>query len=330
VIGGDSRDPDGVLVAIADYAAGGSVEPQAAVETALYCLMDSLACGFAALRDPACRKLLGPIVGGAIMSHGSRVPGTSYELDPVMGAFNIGAMVRWLDCNDRALAAGRGHPSDSFGAILAVADYLARKAHNEGRAPLTVRDLLEGMIKANEIQGVLALGTGFDRAGLDYGILVRVAATAVAAQLLGASRDQIVAAVSNAWLDGAALRTDAAGSRKSWAAADAASRGVRHALMAISGEMGCPSALSEPRWGFSDVLLAGAPITLSRPLGSHVTEKDCGATPFIAALVRNFASSVDQHFAAKQAALIQARFADRAQLMRTPVNEFMATLVKNS
>jgi 2-methylcitrate dehydratase len=269
-------EPDAALIAIADYAALYTAATEAAMDTAFYCLMDSLACGFLALQYPACTKLLGPVVPGATMSHGARVPGTSYELDPVTGAFNIGAMVRWLDFNDTWLAAEWGHPSDNLGAILAVADYLSRKAHNEGRQPLVVRDLLTAMVKAHEIQGVLALENSFNRVGLDHVILVRVASAAVASHLLGASREQIINAVSNAWIDGAALRAyrhaPNTGSRKSWAAGDAASRGVRLALMALTGEMGYPSALSARRWGFSDVLLKGAPLELPRPFGSYVME----------------------------------------------------------
>jgi 2-methylcitrate dehydratase len=265
-----------VLIAIADYAALYTAATDAAMDTALYCLMDSLACGFLALQYPACTKLLGPVVPGATMSHGARVPGTSYELDPVTAAFNIGAMVRWLDFNDTWLAAEWGHPSDNLGAILAVADYLARKAHNEGRQPQSVRDLLIAMVKAHEIQGVLALENSFNRVGLDHVILVRVASAAVAAHLLGASREQIISAVSNAWIDGGALRTyrhaPNTGSRKSWAAGDAAGRGVRLALMALTGETGYPSALSAQRWGFSDVLFKGVPLQLPRPFGCYVME----------------------------------------------------------
>ena len=209
--------------------------------------MDTLACGFQALKYPACTKLLGPVVPGAVMPGGARVPGTSYELDPVQAAFNIGAMVRWLDFNDTWLAAEWGHPSDNLGGILAVADYLARKSVMEGKKPLTVRDVLTAMIKAHEIQGVLALENSFNRVGLDHVILVRVASTAVVTAMLGGTRDQIINAVSNAWIDGGALRTyrhaPNTGSRKSWAAGDATSRAVRHAFIALKGEMGYPSAL---------------------------------------------------------------------------------------
>ena len=219
-----------------------------AYDTARYCLMDTLACGFQALKYPACTKLLGPVVPGASMPGGARVPGTSYELDPVQAAFNIGAMVRWLDFNDTWLAAEWGHPSDNLGGILAVADYLARKSVMEGEKPLTVRDVLTAMIKAHEIQGVLALENSFNRVGLDHVMLVRVASTAVVTAMLGGTREQIINAVSNAWIDGGALRTyrhaPNTGSRKSWAAGDATTRAVRHALIALTGEMGYPSALS--------------------------------------------------------------------------------------
>src|SRR5438105_6223997 len=269
-------DPDAALLAISDYARNYSIASPLAYETARYCFMDTLACGFLALKYPACTKLLGPVVPGAAMPGGARVPGTSYELDPVQAAFNIGAMIRWLDFNDTWLAAEWGHPSDNLGGILAVADYLARKAVMEGKAPPTVRDVLTGMIKAHEIQGVLALENSFNRVGLDHVILVRVASTAVVTAMLGGSVEQIVNAVSNAWIDGGALRTyrhaPNTGSRKSWAAGDATSRAVRHAFMAIQGEMGYPSALSAPGWGFSDVLFRGQPIRLARPLGSYVME----------------------------------------------------------
>ncbi len=178
-------DADQVLQDIADYVLSYEIRSQDAYDTAYYCLMDTLACGFLALQYPACTKLLGPVVPGATMAQGARVPGTSFELDPVMGAFNIGAMVRWLDFNDTWLAAEWGHPSDNLGAILSVGDYLSRKAHNEGHAPLVVRDLLTAMIKAHEIQGVLALENSFNRVGLDHVILVRVASTAVATRMLG-------------------------------------------------------------------------------------------------------------------------------------------------
>jgi 2-methylcitrate dehydratase len=269
-------DPDKVLVDIADYVARYEIKSEVAYDTARYCLMDTLACGFQALKYPACTKLLGPIVPGATMPGGARVPGTSYELDPVQAAFNVGAMIRWLDFNDTWLAAEWGHPSDNLGGILAMADYLSRKASVEGRKPLTVRNLLAAMIKAHEIQGVTALENSFNRVGLDHVLLVRVASTAVVTQMLGGTREQIINAVSNAWIDGGALRTyrhaPNTGSRKSWAAGDATSRAVRHAFIALSGEMGYPSALSAQTWGFWDVLFKGKPFTFPQGFGSYVME----------------------------------------------------------
>ena len=269
-------DPDPLLVAIAGYVTSQDIDSAAAYETARYCLMDTLACGFQALDYPACTKLLGPVVPGATMPGASRVPGTAWELDPVQGAFNIGALIRWLDFNDTWLAAEWGHPSDNLGGILAMADYLSRQAVADGRAPLTVRDVLTGMIKAHEIQGVLALDNSFNRVGLDHVLLVRIATTAVVTGMLGGTQEQVINAVSNAWIDGGALRTyrhaPNTGSRKSWAAGDATSRGVRHALIAMTGEMGYPSALSAQTWGFQDVLFKGRPLTVPQPFGSYVME----------------------------------------------------------
>ena len=269
-------DPDAVLTNTADYVLSTSIDSDAAYETAYYCLMDTLACGFQALKYPACTKLLGPVVPGASMPGGARVPGTSYELEPVHAAFNIGAMIRWLDFNDTWLAAEWGHPSDNLGGILAVADYLSRKAASEGNAPLTVRDVLTAMIKAHEIQGVTALENSFNRVGLDHVILVRIASTAVVTAMLGGTREQVVNAVSNAWIDGGALRTyrhaPNTGSRKSWAAGDATSRAVRHALIALTGEMGYPSALSAKTWGFYDVLFDGKAFRYPQGFGSYVME----------------------------------------------------------
>src|ERR1700736_5054459 len=269
-------DPDAALLAISDYARNYAIASPLAYETARYCFMDTLACGFQALKYPACTKLLGPVVPGAVMPGGARVPGTSFELDPVQAAFNIGAMIRWLDFNDTWLAAEWGHPSENLGGILAVADYLARKAIMEGKTPPTVRDVLPGMIKAHEIQGVLALENSFNRVGLDHVILVRVASTAVVTAMLGGTREQIINAVSNAWIDGGALRTyrhaPNTGSRKSWAAGDATSRAVRHAFIALTGEMGYPSALSAKTWGFYDVLFKGRAFSLPQPFGSYVME----------------------------------------------------------
>ena len=263
--------PDHILTAIADYALSVEIKNELAYETAGYCLMDTLACGFQALKYPACTKLMGPVVPGATLTNGARVPGTAYELDPINAAFNIGAMIRWLDFNDTWLAAEWGHPSDNLGGILAVADYLSRSGK-----PIAVRDVLTGMIKAHEIQGVLALENSFNRVGLDHVLLVRVASTAVVTALLGGSREQIINAVSNAWVDGGALRTyrhaPNTGSRKSWGAGDATSRAVRHALFALKGEMGYPSALSAKTWGFQDVLFKGQSLSLPQPFGSYVME----------------------------------------------------------
>ncbi len=265
-------DPDQLLVDIADYVLTAAAASDEARQTARYCLMDTLGCGILALSYPACTKLLGPTVPGAQMPGGARVPGTSYELEPVQAAFNIGAMIRWLDYNDTWLAAEWGHPSDNLGGILAVADYLDRS----GSQSLTMDDVLTAMVKAHEIQGVLALEHSFNRVGLDHVLLVRIASTAVVAGLLGADRAQVINAVSNAWIDGGALRTyrhaPNTGSRKSWAAGDATSRAVRHALIAMTDEMGYPSALSAPLWGFQDVLFKGEPIALSQPLASYVME----------------------------------------------------------
>lgn len=267
-------EPDLLLQQIADYVLSPqSITSAEAINTARLCLMDSLGCGLLALKYPACTKLLGPIVPGAeLRGTGARVPGTSFELEPVRAAFNIGAMIRWLDFNDTWLAAEWGHPSDNLGAILAVADYLNRNGN-----PLTIRDVLLAMIQAHEIQGVLALDHGFNRVGLDHVLLVRIASTAVATRLLGGTREQTINALSNAFIDGGALRTyrhaPNTGSRKSWAAGDATSRAVQHGLFALRGEMGYPSALTAKTWGFQDVLFRGKPITLpAQGLGSYVME----------------------------------------------------------
>ena len=269
-------EPDQVLVDIADYVCNTDITSDLAYETARYCLMDTIACGFQALDFPACTKLLGPVVPGATMAGGARVPGTSYELDPVLAAFNIGAMNRWLDFNDTWLAAEWGHPSDNLGGILATADYLSRKARAEGKDPLTIHDVLTAMIKAHEIQGVLALENSYNRVGLDHVLLVRVASTAVVTRMLGGDREQIINAVSNAWIDGGALRTyrhaPNTGSRKSWAAGDATSRAVRLALIAMTGEMGYPSALTAKTWGYYDVLFKGRPFEFTQGYGSYVME----------------------------------------------------------
>jgi len=269
-------EPDQVLVDIADYVCDMEIDSELAFETAHYCLMDTLACGFQALDYAACTRLLGPVVPGATLPGGARVPGTSYELEPVMAAFNIGAMIRWLDFNDTWLAAEWGHPSDNLGGILAMADYLTRIARAEGKEPLTMKDVLIAMIKAHEIQGVLALENSYNRVGLDHVLLVRVATTAVVTRMLGGDREQIINAVSHAWIDGCSLRTyrhaPNTGSRKSWAAGDATSRGVRLALIAMTGEMGYPSALSAKTWGYYDVLFKGKEFSFTQGYGSYVME----------------------------------------------------------
>jgi 2-methylcitrate dehydratase len=264
---------DKLFVDIAEYVLAREPGSAEARTTAFHCLLDTLGCGILALNYPACRSVLGPLVPGADFAGGARVPGTAFKLDPVTAAFNIGAMIRWLDFNDTWLAAEWGHPSDNLGGILAVADYLDRQ---EEEPALAVGDVLTAMIQAHEIQGVLALNHAFNRVGLDHVLLVRIATTAVVTRMLGGTREQITDAVSNAWIDGGALRTyrhaPNTGSRKSWAAGDATSRGVRLALMTLRGEMGYPSALSAQTWGFQDVLFDGTAIELERPLGSYVME----------------------------------------------------------
>ena len=268
--------PDKVITDIADYALGYEIKSDLAYETARYCLMDTLGCGLEALEYPACTRLLGPIVPGTTVPHGARVPGTGYELDPVQAAFNIGAMIRWLDYNDTWLAAEWGHPSDNLGGILAIADWLARIAAGEGGTSPTMRDVLTAMIKAHEIQGCIALENSFNKVGLDHVLLVKVASTAVVCGLLGMSREQTINAISLAWVDGQSLRTyrhaPNTGSRKSWAAGDATSRAVRLALMARAGEMGYPSALTAKTWGFYDVSFRGQEFKFQRPYGSYVME----------------------------------------------------------
>jgi 2-methylcitrate dehydratase len=268
---------DPLLVAIADYVAEPrDVGSDLAYQTARYALLDAIGCGLLALRFPECTKLLGPIVPGTVVPNGVHVPGTRHRLDPVKAAFDIGTMNRWLDYNDTWLAAEWGHPSDNFGGILAAAEYASNLRPRRGEPPLTMRDVLEAGIKAYEIQGVLALDNSFNRVGLDHVLLVRVASAAVVTRLLGGGRAAILDAVSHAWVDGGALRTyrhaPNTGSRKSWAAGDATSRAVRLALMVLAGEMGYPSAVSAPRWGFQDVLFGGRPLTLARPLGCYVME----------------------------------------------------------
>ena len=268
--------PDQVLIDIADYVTKFKITSKEAYETARYCLIDTLGCGFEALEYPACTKLLGPVVQGTVVPNGAKVPGTSFQLDPVQAAFNIGAMIRWLDFNDTWLAAEWGHPSDNLGGILATADWLSRNAVAAGKKRLTVQDVLTAMIKAHEIQGCIALENSFNKVGLDHVVLVKVASTAVVAEMLGLTSDEIINAVSLAWVDGQSLRTyrhaPNTGSRKSWAAGDATSRAVRLALIAKTGEMGYPSVLSAKTWGFYDVLFKGNAFKFQRPYGSYVME----------------------------------------------------------
>ncbi len=268
---------DQELKIIADYVSDYVVSSDIALETARHCLMDSLACLLLALQHPEAAKHLGPIIPGTIVPNGAQVPGTSFKLDPVKAAWDIGALVRWLDFNDTWLAAEWGHPSDNLGAILGLADHLSRKAVAEGKPPLTMDDVLHYMVKAHEIQGVLALENSFNQVGLDHVVLVKVASAAVAAQMLGLEKEQIIDTLSHAWVDGQSLRTyrhsPNTGSRKSWAAGDASSRAVRLAMMVAKGEMGLPSVLSAPRWGFYDVLFKGNKFTLQRPYGSYVMEQ---------------------------------------------------------
>ena len=271
-----SVQTDSLLVSIAEYVVHTSITSEEALETARYVLMDTLGCGFLALRYPECTKHLGPIVPGTVVPNGSRVPGTQFELDPVHAAFNIGCMIRWLDFNDTWLAAEWGHPSDNLGGILAAADYFSRKAAANGQKPIKMKDVLAAMVKAHEIQGVLALSNSLIRNGLDHVLFVKVATAAVVTGMLGGTKQEVINAVSNAWIDNSSLRTyrhfPNTGSRKSWAAGDATSRGVRLALMALNGEMGYRTALSAPAWGFQDVLFNGEKLTQSQPFGSYVME----------------------------------------------------------
>ncbi|TAN09831.1 MAG: bifunctional 2-methylcitrate dehydratase/aconitate hydratase [Burkholderiaceae bacterium] len=268
--------PDRVITDIVDYVTKYKITSKLAYETARNCLIDTLGCGLEALTFPACTKLMGPIVPGTVVPNGAKVPGTQFQLDPVQAAFNIGCMIRWLDFNDTWLAAEWGHPSDNLGGILAMADWLSRGAVAAGKKPLTMKAVLTGMIKAHEIQGCIALQNSFNKVGLDHVLLVKVASTAVVAEMLGLTRDEIINAVSLAWVDGQSLRTyrhaPNTGSRKSWAAGDATSRAVRLALMAKTGEMGYPSALTAKTWGFYDVSFGGKPFAFERPYGSYVME----------------------------------------------------------
>ncbi|MCX6429659.1 MAG: bifunctional 2-methylcitrate dehydratase/aconitate hydratase [Actinobacteria bacterium] len=276
LFGKTSQEFDQVIVDIVDYVENYQVESYVALETAWYCLLDTIGCGLEALEYEACTKLLGPLVPGTVVENGARVPGTNFELDPVQAAFNIGTIIRWLDFNDTWLAAEWGHPSDNLGAILAVADWISRKNRHAGLPPLSVRDILIAMVKAHEIQGCIALENSFNKVGLDHVVLVKVASTAVVANMLGLTREQSLNAVSLAWVDGQSLRTyrhfPNAGSRKSWAAGDATSRAVRLALIASTGEMGYPSALTAKTWGFYDVSFKGESFKFQRPYGSYVME----------------------------------------------------------
>jgi 2-methylcitrate dehydratase len=268
--------PDALVQDIARYAVEADISSDEAYTTAHYSLLDALGCGLLALNFPDCARLLGPIVPGTVVQHGARVPGTAYVLDPVQAAFAIGAMNRWLDYNDTWLAAEWGHPSDNLGGIMAVADWLSRTRLAAGEQALPMRAVLTAAIKAHEIQGILALENSFNAVGLDHVLLVRVATAAVVTALLGGSVDEAIAAISNAWVDGGTLRAyrhaPNTGTRKSWAAGDATSRGVRLALLARAGEMGYPSALTAPTWGFQDALMRGNPLRMARPFGSYVME----------------------------------------------------------
>ncbi|PZR18448.1 MAG: 2-methylcitrate dehydratase [Archangium gephyra] len=272
-----NRPPfDGVIVDIVDYVLKNETPSALALETARNCLIDTLGCGLEALEYPACTKLLGPVVPGTVVPNGAKVPGTNYQLDPIQAAFNLGVMVRWLDFNDTWLAAEWGHPSDNLGGILAVADWVSRNNLANGKPALTMKDVLIAMVQAHEIQGCIALENSFNKVGLDHVILVKVASTAVCGRLLGLSRDELLNAVSLAWVDGQSLRTyrhaPNTGSRKSWAAGDATSRAVRLGLMAKTGEMGYPSALTAKTWGFYDVSFKGNQFKFQRPYGSYVME----------------------------------------------------------
>lgn len=275
-ISNNRPQPDQVLVDIANYILQYEIKSDLALKTAHYCFLDTIGCGFEALTYPACTKMLGPIVAGTIVPNGAKVPGTPYQLDPIQAAFNIGAMVRWLDFNDTWLAAEWGHPSDNLGGILATADWLSRTGLTQGKKPLKMKTVLEAMVMAHEVQGVLALENSFNKVGLDHVILVKVASTAVVGKLLGLSKDELINALSLAFVDGQSLRTyrhaPNTGSRKSWAAGDATSRAVRLALIAQKGEMGYPSVLTAPVWGFYDVSFKGQAFKFQRPYGTYVME----------------------------------------------------------
>ena len=267
---------DSVISEIADYVSNFQIESELALDTARNCLIDTIGCGLLALKFPACTKMLGPVVEGTSVPYGVRVPGTNFKLDPIKGAFDIGCAIRWLDYNDTWLAAEWGHPSDNLGAILSITDFISQQKISKGEDPLTMRTVLEAMIMTHEIQGVLALKNSFNKVGLDHVVLVKVASTALVTKLMGGTKDQIMDAVSQAWVDGQSLRTyrhaPNAGSRKSWAAGDATSRAIRLAMITLSGEMGYPGALSAPVWGFEDVLFDGKQISLPQKFGTYVME----------------------------------------------------------
>ena len=269
-------DPDKVLVKIADYALNISIESKEALTTARYCLMDTLGCGLLALTFDDCKNLLGPYVENTQVPGGVRVPGTKHVLDPVKGAWDIGAMVRWLDFNDTWLAAEWGHPSDNLGGILAAADYISQKNVQLGKKALTIYDVLVSMIKAHEIQGILALENSFNRVGLDHVVLVKIASTAVISSLFGLTKEQTINALSQAFVDGQSLRTyrhaPNVGPRKSWAAGDATSRALQLVLLTLKGQIGYPSAITAPIWGFQDVLFKGKELRLPQEFGSYVME----------------------------------------------------------
>lgn len=307
-------DYDAVITDIADYVLNTPITSTLAYETACLCLMDTLGCGILALNFSECTKLLGPIVPGALLPGGARVPGTSYELDPVQAAFNIGTMVRWLDFNDTWLAAEWGHPSDNLGAILAIADYISRQNILHNKAALTMHDVLTAMIKAHEIQGCFALENSFNRRGLDHVVLVKLASSAVVAMLLGGDADMIKRVLSQVFVDGQSLRTyrhaPNAGSRKSWAAGDATARAVRLALISMTGEMGYPSALTAPKWGFYDVVFDGKPFKFQRPYGSYVMEN----VLFKLSYPAEFHAQTAVECAVKLHPVVQARMNDIARI----------------
>lgn len=270
------QDPDELLVKIADYALDFSIDSSEAYSTARYCLMDTLGCGLLALNFPDCKKLLGPYVEGTVVPNGVRVPGTNHVLDPVKGAWDIGAIIRWLDFNDTWLAAEWGHPSDNLGGILSAADYISQQNLAIGKNPLTMKQVLEAMIKAHEIQGIIALENSFNRVGLDHVILVKLASTAVISSLFGLSKDQTIDALSQVFVDGQSLRTyrhsPNAGPRKSWAAGDATSRALQLVLLTLKGQIGYPSAITAPTWGFKDVLFKGKDLIINQNFSSYVME----------------------------------------------------------